>query len=72
MSVTMHLMGLQPMIVSSSQPHADLLLSMEAERWRQLLRNSGSDAGADAVPSQLHALVRRGVMLPCALVSGFC
>ena len=31
MSVTMHLMGLQPMIVSSSQPHADLLLSMEAE-----------------------------------------
>ena len=31
MSVTKHLMELHPMIVSSSQPHADHLRSMEAE-----------------------------------------
>ena len=57
MSVTMHLMGLHPMIVSSSQPHADLLLSMEAERWRSPAAGSGSDAGADAVGNQVQCVV---------------
>jgi hypothetical protein len=33
-SVTMHPMALHHMGFSSSQPHADLLLSMEAERSR--------------------------------------
>jgi hypothetical protein len=41
------------MIVSSGQPHANLLLFMEAERWRSPAAGSGSDAGADAGGSQV-------------------
>jgi hypothetical protein len=33
MSVMMHPMALHPIIVSSHESHADLLLSMEAERY---------------------------------------
>ena len=58
MSVTMHLMGLHPMIVSSSQPRADLLLSMEAERWRSPA-GSGSGTGADAVGNRCSAWLAR-------------
>jgi hypothetical protein len=55
MSVTMHLMGLHLMIVSSSQPHADYLLAMEAERRASGAAGSGSEVRADAGSRHLHA-----------------
>ena len=38
----MHPTVLHHMVVSSSQPHADLLLSMEAERCAHLLPEAGA------------------------------
>ena len=48
--------GAAPHVVSSGQPHADLRLSMEAERWASGAPGSGSEA--DAVRRHLHVLVR--------------
>ena len=48
MSVTKHLMGLHPLIVPSRQPHADGLLSMEAERCASAVPGSRSDGGCSA------------------------
>jgi len=57
-SMTMHPAVLYHMGVSFSQPHADLLLSIEAERHASGAGKSGSEARADAVPRRLDALVR--------------
>src|SRR5713226_2689495 len=57
-SMTMHPAVLYHMGVSFSQPHADLLLSIEAERWRSPAAGSGSEARADAGGSQVQRLVR--------------
>src|SRR3989442_1269422 len=56
--MTMHPAVLYHMIVSFSQPHADLLLSMDAERQVSAAGNSRSEARAEAIPSRLHTLVR--------------
>jgi hypothetical protein len=63
MSVTMHPMALHHMGFSSSQPHADLLLSIEAERCASAAPGSGSDVGADAGGRRLQAVVRLGPRL---------
>ena len=56
-SVTRHPTALYHMVLSSSRSYADHLLSIEAERWASAAAGSGS--AADAVGSQLHALVGR-------------
>jgi hypothetical protein len=57
--MTMHPAVLYPMVASFSQPHADLLLSIEAERCGSGAANSGSEARADAVCRRLQPVVRR-------------
>ncbi len=47
MSVTMHPTALYHMVVSSRQPHADLLLSMEAERYLDILQECLNISPAD-------------------------
>jgi hypothetical protein len=42
----MHPTALHHIVISSHWPHADLLLSMEAERWRSPAAGSRSDVGA--------------------------
>jgi hypothetical protein len=49
------------MVVSFSQPHADLLLSIEAERWRSPAAESVSEERAYAVGSQVQPNVRRAM-----------
>src|SRR5881409_1846136 len=58
MSMTIHPTVLHHMIVSSRQLHADLLLSMEAERYASGAAESGS--AADAVSRRLHAVLGAG------------
>src|SRR5207245_5412644 len=52
-SMTMHPAVLDHMVVSLSQPHADLLLSIEAERQPSAAAGRGSEARADAGGTQL-------------------
>src|SRR5882724_1370510 len=55
--MTMHPAVLYHMVLSSRQPHADLLLSTEAER--QVSAAPGSGSAADAGRRRLHTLVRQ-------------
>ena len=55
MRVTMDQTALYPMVISSHRPHADCLLSMEAERCGSGAADSGSEGRADAVYRRLQA-----------------
>jgi len=57
-NVAMYPMVLDSMVISSGQPHANLLLSMDAERRGSAAAGGGSDGGADTVGSQLQPNVR--------------
>ena len=46
-------------VVSSNQPSADLLLSVEAERQVSAAGNGRSEERAEAIPSRLQTLVRQ-------------
>ena len=58
MSMTMHSAVLYHKVVSFSPPHADPLLSMEAERQVSGAAKSGSEVRADALRRRLQTLVR--------------
>ena len=60
MSMTMHPAVLYHIVISSRRPHADLLLSMEAERYASGAADSRSEARAEAIGGRLHAIVRPG------------
>src|SRR5262249_43373862 len=56
MRVTMDPTALYHIVVSSHRPHANLLLSLKAERHGSGAGNSRSDVGAEAISSRLHAI----------------
>src|SRR6266852_3399674 len=56
LSVTMPPIVLPHIVISSRQPHADLVLSIEAERQPSAAAGSRSDEGAEAVGSQLQGV----------------
>src|SRR5712691_9987664 len=69
LSVTMPPIVLPHIVISSRQPHADLVLSIEAERSRSPAAGSRSEARAEAGGSQVQCNVRCGT--PSLPHSGF-